>query len=207
MNVLALDLPGHGRTPGPGRASIAAYAAWLDHILKGLPVQTCFLGGHSMGGAVCLELALQRPGTFRGLILMAAAARFPIAPETLSGLLSEPNPVLERINRQCYARGTSPAILAQSLRLLRQTAAETIHGDFLACSRFQRVSDLGSLRCPTLILAGEQDRLLPPSMSALLQTSLPDSRLISIPDAGHMVMLEKPGLVNRAILDFIEAQG
>ena len=207
LNVLAIDLPGHGRTPGPGRSSIAEYAAWLSQVLQGLPDRGCYLGGHSMGGAVCLELALQRPGGFRGLVLIATAASFSIAPETLSGLRSAPDAVLERINRQCYARGTSQAILAQSLGLLRQTAAETIYGDFLACSRFRRISDLAGLDRPALILAGDEDLLVPPSATTLLQKALPGSRLVSIPGAGHMVMLEKPGLVHKALLHFIEDQG
>lgn len=187
--------------------SIADYGRWVHQTLIRLPVRNLFLCGHSMGGAISLELALEHPGRFRGLILIGTAAPFHLPPETLSGLRSDSASVLDRINRQCYAEGTSQAILAQSLRLLRQTSSETIYGDFLACSRFQRQADLGQLNSPTLILVGAQDELTPPSSAALLNKSLPDSRLITIPGAGHMVMLEKPGLVNPAVRDFIEARG
>ncbi|HMK64607.1 MAG TPA: alpha/beta fold hydrolase, partial [Thermodesulfobacteriota bacterium] len=66
-NILALDLPGHGNTAGPGLTSISNYAEWAFEILKGSSVQNFLLMGHSMGGAIGLEMALCFPGKIQGL--------------------------------------------------------------------------------------------------------------------------------------------
>ncbi len=68
MNVLALDLPGHGNTPGPGKASVALYADWVYQTLTDFFIDPFFLGGHSMGGAITLEIGLRYPEKIQGLI-------------------------------------------------------------------------------------------------------------------------------------------
>jgi len=79
-----------------------------------------------------------------------------------------------------------------------------IRGDFLACDRFDVMDRLGKIHCPTLVLCGEEDRLTPPKYSHLLRDSIADAALTVIPDAGHMVMLEQPQQVNRAIEEFFQ---
>jgi pimeloyl-ACP methyl ester carboxylesterase len=84
-NVAAVDLPGHGQTPGPSYESIQDYASWLADFIECGPIRP-FLLGHSMGGAVAQTLALARPGLIRGLILAATSARLRVAPDLLQML-------------------------------------------------------------------------------------------------------------------------
>src|SRR4051812_22340975 len=69
--VLAVDLPGHGRTPGPALASVEAMADWLLALLDAAGVASALLAGHSMGSLVALEAAARQPARVRGLALLA----------------------------------------------------------------------------------------------------------------------------------------
>jgi pimeloyl-ACP methyl ester carboxylesterase len=162
------------------------------------------LGGHSMGGAVSLEVGLGFPEKVSGIILMACGARFGVSPKILEGLRENPHETLVRINQGCYPKGTDPILIAQAVRMMEQTPASVTLKDFLACDRFHRQEEVQEIKIPTLILAGDQDVMTPPSYSQFLHEQISSSRLTIIPGAGHMVMLEKPREVNQAILEFIQ---
>jgi pimeloyl-ACP methyl ester carboxylesterase len=203
MNILALELPGHGKTPGPGRASIASYADWVHETLTGFSLDTFYMGGHSMGGAICLEMGLRYPGKIQGLILIATGATLKVSTKILEGLKDQPSRTLTKINRWSFAKGTNPQVIAQSVKLMEQIPIPIILGDFQACDRFYRQIESSAIRAPTLILSGDQDIMAPPGTSHLLRERMPFSREVVVPGAGHMVMLERYRDVNQAILDFV----
>ncbi len=138
MNVVALELPGHGSTPGPGRDTISGYAHWVEKAFSSFPIGSFFLGGHSMGGAIALELALQSWSRIKGLILIATGAELPVSAKILEGLARDPEPTLALINKWCFPPDTDPLLIQQSLELLRQTPIQVIYNDFQACNRFDR---------------------------------------------------------------------
>jgi pimeloyl-ACP methyl ester carboxylesterase len=203
INILALDLPGHGNTPGPGRQAIATYADWVHETLAGPFPESFFLGGHSMGGAISLEMGLRFPNKIQGLILIATGATLGVSPKLLTGLQEQPHQTIGKINEWSYAKGTDPQIIAQSIQLMEQTPVSVIQGDFQACSQFQRQDEIGGIKAPTLILVGDQDVMTPPGSSRFLQEKIPASQLAVIPGSGHMIMLEKHQEVNQAIREFI----
>ena len=82
--VYALDLPGHGRSGGPGRTDIGAYAEVVREFADALKLPAFVLGGHSMGGAIALEFALRYGSRLAGLILVGTGARLRVAPEILA---------------------------------------------------------------------------------------------------------------------------
>jgi pimeloyl-ACP methyl ester carboxylesterase len=203
INILALDLPGHGNTPGPGRQVIASYSDWVHETLARPFPESFFLGGHSMGGAITLEMGLRFPNKIQGLILIATGASLGVSPKLLTGLQEQPRQTISTINQWSYAKGTDPQIIAQSIRLMEKTPVSIIEGDFQACNQFQRQDEIGGIKAPTLILVGDQDVMTPPSSSRFLQEKIPASQLVVIPESGHMVMLEKHQEVNQAIMEFI----
>jgi pimeloyl-ACP methyl ester carboxylesterase len=206
LNVLALELPGHGGSGGDGRQTIAEYAQWVHETLNGPYFESFFLGGHSMGGAVSLEMGWRYPEKISGLILMAAGAKMEVSPNILRGLAEDPHETIVKINQWCYPKGTNPHIIELAARLMEQTPAPTILKDFEACHRFNRLEEVRQIRRPTLILVGDQDVMTPPDYSRYLSEQIPSSSLTIIPGAGHMVMLDKPKEVNLAVWDFISAQ-
>ena len=203
MNVVALELPGHGSTPGPGRDTISGYAHWVEKSFSSFPIGSFFLGGHSMGGAIALELALQSWSRIKGLILIATGAELPVSAKILEGLARDPEPTLALINKWCFPPDTDPLLIQQSLELLRQTPIQVIYNDFQACNRFDRLENVSTIALPTLILVGDRDVMTPPAFSEVLQREILNSKLALVPGAGHLVMLEKPREVNQALETFV----
>jgi pimeloyl-ACP methyl ester carboxylesterase len=203
LNILVLELPGHGATPGPGKSSISAYAEWVQETLTESPLESFYLGGHSMGGAVSLEIALRFPQKIQGLVLIATGAELKVSPKLLAGLQEQPHLTIEKINQWSYAKGTAPQIIAQSIQLMAQTPISVILEDFKACDQFQQRDEIAHIKIPALILVGDQDMMTPPDSSRFLQEKIPSSRLVIIPGAGHMIMLEKHKEINQTIRDFI----
>jgi pimeloyl-ACP methyl ester carboxylesterase len=203
MNVLALDLPGHGTTPGPGRDVISAYAHWMEEAFSSFPVTSFFLGGHSMGGAIAQELALRSWPRIRGLILIATGAELRVSTKIIAGLASDPAITLALINKWCFPPDADPLLIRQSLELLQQVPVQVVLNDFQACNRFDRSENVGTIPLPTLILVGERDVMTPPAFAEDLHKKIRNSELVRVPGAGHLVMLEKPREVNQVIEDFV----
>jgi pimeloyl-ACP methyl ester carboxylesterase len=80
---------------------------------------------------------------------------------------------------------------------------EVIHKDFCSCEEFNVMDRVKRITVSTLILCGEDDLLTPPRYSEFLHAEISESKLVRIPDAGHMLMVEKPEPVNRAIEAFV----
>jgi pimeloyl-ACP methyl ester carboxylesterase len=203
MNILALDLPGHGNTPGPGLDTISAYANWVEQALSLSTIPSFFLGGHSMGGAICQELAWRSSLPLKGLVLISTGEELNVSPKILEGLLTEPDQTLELINQWCFPKDTDPLLIQQSVALLKQTPIMVIANDFIACNRFDRSENISTLTLPALIIVGAEDKMTPPAFSQSLNKKIFSSRLVVVPGAGHLVMLEKPREVNQAIEAFV----
>lgn len=204
LNTLALDLPGHGDTPGPGMDKIAGYAKWVTSTLRDLGLGPVLLMGHSMGGAVALEAALQDPEVAAGIVLAATGARLQVAPSFLQGLKTRFEQTVDQIIHYAYAPEADPLLLQEGAKLIKAAGAQVVHDDFLACNHFDRRQDLARVSCPCLILCGDKDKLTPPKLSEKLHRGLPESRLRVLPSAGHMVMIEAAEAFNRAILEFTD---
>ena len=80
---------------------------------------------------------------------------------------------------------------------------EVIYSDFFSCEQFNVMDRLGKITLPTLIICGEDDVLTPIKYSEFLHRELSNSKLVLVPDAGHILMIEKPDAVNRAIEEFV----
>lgn len=203
-NLYALDLPGHGRSAGGGRASVDAYAASLQAFLEALGLTRAILAGHSMGGAIVQLLALEHSSMVGGLILVGTGARLRVLPSLLDGLANDFEETIEALLGYAYSASAPTDLVELGRQEWLANSPEVIRGDFLACDGFDVMDRLGKIRCPTLVLCGEEDSLTPPKYSHLLRDSIADAALTVISDAGHMVMLEQPQRVNRAIEEFFQ---
>ncbi len=202
--VYALDLPGHGRSAGEGCKTISAYRDVVLRWADAVGLSRFVLSGHSMGGAIAQELALTFPHRLAGLILVATAARLRVHPRILDGLRHAPEATARLLAEWAYGQHPSPNQLRLYVRRLLATPPEVILGDFLACDAWDRMADVHRISVPTLIIAGEADRLTPPKHVRYLAEHIPTARWMLIPRAGHMVMLEAPEVVARAIATFLE---
>ena len=164
--VLALDLPGHGKSGGPGRQSVEAYVQALKEFLDRTDTGRAFLVGHCLGGALALATAVLHPDRVTGLALLSTGARLPVASLILENAA---NPstfslALKALQEASLGPSASPALReanAQRLRAIRQTL---LYGDLLACDRFDLTSSVGTIRPPTLAV---RDRGPPHSAASL----------------------------------------
>jgi pimeloyl-ACP methyl ester carboxylesterase len=197
--IVALDLPGHGRSPGPTHTTVDQGAERVLALLDALAIPRAVLMGHSMGGAIVQTLALRQPQRTAGLVLVGTGARLRVHPDILSGILADWRGVTEMITAWSYAPEYAADLLARAAADLRTTSPATLHADYSACDRFDLIAEAGRIAAPTLIIVGAQDRMTPPKYAEFLARTLPQAQLTIIEQAGHSVMIEQPQLVNEAI--------
>jgi pimeloyl-ACP methyl ester carboxylesterase len=199
---LAVDLPGHGLTEGLPRDSIQGYAEWLAAVIQALGVQPV-LAGHSMGGAIAMALALNRPEFLSGLVLVGTGAKLGVSPAILELCHSgDAAGTAELIAQIAYGPLPSRERVQEWNKEFGPAHCHAYLADFTACNNFDIRGRLSEITLPALIICGSEDRLTPPKFSRYLSDHLADSVLVEIPQAGHMLMLEQPSLFNRSIASF-----
>lgn len=203
----APDLPGHGRSQGPGRDSIAAYGDWLVAFLDAIGVEKAVLVGHSMGGGIALDVALRYPGRVAGLGLVATGARMRVAPALLEQLQEDPEAAVHLIAEWSYGPEAAEEMVRQGRRQMLQTPPDVLYGDFAACDAFNVRDRLGQIRAPAFLLFGTQDRMTPAKHAPALRDALPDAVLHLVEGAGHMILVEQPQAVTRALTAFLDSIG
>jgi pimeloyl-ACP methyl ester carboxylesterase len=216
--VIALDLRGHGQTPPtPGPYTMDLLADDCVEVLSALgvkePVVVC---GLSMGGYISFALYRRYPHIFSGLILAATRAgsdtdqtrnnREKAIKDTQQYGSA---PVLDNMLKVLLAPRSyhsNPELVDNLAGILSQTSVEGIIAAQEGMkSRPDSSSTLGEIQVPTLIFHGEQDQIISEDESKYLAAGIPDSMLEIIPNAGHMLNLEQPGLFNDAADRFLSS--
>ena len=204
LNPVCVDLAGHGKSPGKGHTSIGDYAIEVVALMNALSIDSARIIGHSMGGAIALGLALKHADRVNALVLIATGARLAVNPQLIKGVLDDCDATIETLNRWMWTKYATAQMREQFLKIMRQTEPEVIAGDFLACDRFDIRERLGDIDCPTLIVAGENDRMTPVGLSQELADRIAMSELQIVPGGSHMAMLENSETVVAAIENWIE---
>jgi pimeloyl-ACP methyl ester carboxylesterase len=161
------------------------------------------LGGHSMGGAIAQEFALRYTNRLAGLVLIGTGARLRVAPQFLDGVLKDPQGTAELLATWTHGEHVDPNLRRTYIRRLREVDPQVIHGDFVACDAFDRMADVARIALPTLVICGDADRMTPVKYSRFLAEQIKRAQLVVVPEAGHMVMLERPEAVIEAIGRFL----
>ena len=202
IEAAALDLPGHGQTPGPSCNQVGDYAAWVIQFLRAGPQRPVLLG-HSLGGAIALTVALEQPQLLSGLVLWGTGARLRVLPAIIKGLLSDPGPTLEMVAEKAFAPGADPALIALAKNEMEAAGPVVTQGDYSACDQFDVMNQLGNIKLPALVVVGDGDQLTPLKYSQYLVDHLAQASLAVIPGAGHMIQMEQPAAGARAVGEFI----
>ena len=208
-NVLALDLPGHGRSEGPPLPSIGEMADWVVEVLNNLKIQKAVLVGHSMGSLIALECG----GA-------PSAARRENRPHRRR-LPDEGDRAVPRrgpAQRSCGvrhghhlgARGAGAArrrtrtracgCTATTLARLRRLAPGVLHNDLKASNDFVFS---GTLQCPVLFVLGKRDVMTPPRAAQALLDKLSNSKVEIAELSGHGLMGEVPDATLDALVAFL----
>ena len=207
-NVLAVDLPGHGRSAGPPLPGIAAMADWIAAMLDALGVAQAALVGHSMGTLVALAAAHRHPRRVRALGLVGAALAIPVHPDLLAAAAANRHEAIDMVSLwgHGYAAGLGGSLApglwmtGSAERVLERAAPGVLHTDLAACDVWRDGAvAAASVRCPTIIVQGSRDVMTPPRAARTLAAAIPGARLTMLDDAGHMLLAERPDAVLAAL--------
>jgi pimeloyl-ACP methyl ester carboxylesterase len=202
-DVVLVDLPGHGGSGGEGCDSVEGYRGAIVSTLAGLGIDKCCVAGHSLGGAIALSLALSHPHLLEGLILIGSGARLRVLPQILDTIRTNKQATVRAIADLAFSPKAPSDLKDFNIGETMKCDADIIFQDFTACDRFDAMGSVASVQVPTLIICGTDDSLTPPKYSHYLHKAIAGSRLVLVEEAGHMVMMEKPGEVNGAIKEFL----
>jgi pimeloyl-ACP methyl ester carboxylesterase len=201
--VYNLDLPGHGRSAGPGRSSIDEYTDVVQKFIEVLGLQDVTITGHSMGGAIAQTLALRGLPQVTRVVIVGSSARLRVSPNVLDVALTEPEVAVDFIIRSSWGSDAPDALASRGKKSMLQTDSAVLYGDFLACDCFDIRTKLNQIHIPTLVISGTEDKIIPLKYGHYLAENVANARLIIIEGAGHFSMLQKPKVVANAIAEFM----
>jgi pimeloyl-ACP methyl ester carboxylesterase len=217
FRVIAFDNRGAGRSDKPAvRYNIALFADDTTGLMDALGIDSAHVYGQSMGGFIAQELALRHPQRVRTLVLgsTSCGGRHAVAasPENLAGIgmmnVLAPREAAEKglpllYSGEFIARYRD-ILIQRSLReselrpppdaLGRQVHAAVRH------NTFDRLADI---RCPTLVITGSDDKIVPADNSRILAERIPHAELAVLPGAGHGYLVEKAAESNTIVLEFL----
>ena len=197
-----LDLPGHGEAGGRGCDRIEDHAAFVCGFMKGAGLSKAVLVGHSMGGAIAQQIAIDRPEMAVRLILLATGARLGVSPQIINALRDDFDFAVAMIKDFSFAQNVPEKIYGPVLKVMASTAADVSIADFSACSAFDSVGRIEKLDLPAIVCCGEKDLLTSTKKNRRLAESL-GCDYIELENTGHMLQVERPVELGKIIASFL----
>jgi pimeloyl-ACP methyl ester carboxylesterase len=210
--VLAVDLPGHGRSEGPPLESVEAMAEWIAALLDAAGVQPAALVGHSMGSLIAVECAARYPERISRIALIGTAVPMRVSDELLDATKNNEPLAQDMVNiwsHSAYAQypsnpGLGFWVMGENLRLMQRQKPGVMHVDFAACNNYANGAHAAAeVACPALLVLGKRDIMTPPRATKELTNALKDKRVVEIAGTGHALMAEKPDEVLDALIGFV----
>ena len=216
FSVLAVDLPGHGRSDGPPLASIDLLADWVVAAITAAGFGSAALVGHSMGAAVALMAAAHAPDRIARIALLGAALAMPVHPDLVASaragtMLAPDLMTFWGLGRAAQIGGhPTPGLwlTGASRRLIQRGVGPSLAADLDACVAWKGGPEAAKrIRCPTLVLVGSEDRMTPAKVGRELAAAIPGAAVAALAGAGHMMMLEAPDATVDALHGFLSGKG
>lgn len=196
----APNLPGHLTRGEPD--SIAQFADFVEAYVADSGSKRVVLCGHSMGGAIALELALRKPEWLSAVVLLGGGARMRVAPAFLEGFQNDFQATARTLAGYFFAEPT-PERLDAAVEMMERVGQPQTLRDFRACDAFDVLDSIQTITVPLLALTGEADKLAPAKHASALADRVPGAQARIVPDAGHFVMIERPTETNEHIAAFL----
>jgi pimeloyl-ACP methyl ester carboxylesterase len=160
--------------------------------------------GLSLGGAITLQLLIDHPDSFPAGILISTGARMKAMPALLEAVERDFATSVKLSKQVSLSPKTDPDSLQPSLDDILNCPPEVALGDFRACDQFDVRSRLSEIQARVLVVTGEDDVFTPPKFGEYLVNNIRKAQRVHIMNAGHLLPVEKPEELNRAILQFLE---
>jgi pimeloyl-ACP methyl ester carboxylesterase len=213
-NVLAVDLPGHGRSEGAPLASIEALADWLVALLDAAGAPRASLVGHSMGALAALECAARRPSRVERIALLGPSVPMPVSADLLAA--ARDDEPLAHAMIVAWSLSPTGALSANpwpgqwmaggALRLLERARPGALAVDLAACSAYANgLAAAAACTAPALCIVGTRDQMAPAKATPPLVAALARCEVVTLQGAGHALMSEAPDAVLDALAAFLPA--
>jgi pimeloyl-ACP methyl ester carboxylesterase len=223
FNVLAVDLPGHGRSTGEAPASVEAAAEFIEALMDAAALQQAALIGHSWGSLIALETAARLKDRITHAALVGTAFPMKVSPALIEASLNEPMKALQMVNVFSRATLSAPpsalgpgtwvygASMALGKRVLASnTQVNIFHRGFVACDSYQRgLEAMAQVTCPVLFVLGALDQMTPArAAQSLIEQARASGKkfeVVTVP-MGHHQMSESPEETLSALKAFFKIQ-
>lgn len=206
---VAVDLPGHGDSDGPAFSTISDNAKWLGDEIRRTGAEPVTLVGHSMGSLIALETAARNADMVARLVLIGTAAEMTVNADLLEAAEKRDAAAGATVIKWSLPRTSGYGrpkkwVLAMSNDFIQSAESGLLANDLAACNNYTAALEMAhKVRCPSLLLLGEHDKMTPPAGAQPLAAALGDARIVVIERVGHMSPLEKPMTVNETINLFL----
>ena len=212
FNVLALDLPGHGRSEGPPLAKIEQMVEWIAKILDQEKIKTATLVGHSMGALVSLAFAARFPDRAERIALIGVGYPMKVSDAFLEAARRNDPSAYDMDTIWAHAAqvplGGNPNpgmwMYGDTLARLARLAPGVLHTDLAACNAYASgLEAAAQVRCPALFVLGSRDAMTAPRNAQSLAKEIKNCRTVEIRTSGHSLMAEAPDATLDALIEFI----
>lgn len=216
FNVLAVDLPGHGRSEGPPLSSISGMSDWISRLLQALQIRATTIVGHSMGALIALEFAARHPELVQRIALIGVAYPMKVSDAFLEAARGNDQSAFDMETIWGHAPQTPLAgnpnpgmwMYGDTLARLARLAPGVLHADLAACNGYAGGRESAAkLKCPVLFVLGTRDMMTPPKAAQQLIAAVRDARVVTVGPSGHSLMAEAPDATLDALIEFILAGG
>ena len=211
FNVVAVDLPGHGRSTGPALKSVEAMADWLTAVLGTVGSEELILVGHSMGSLVAWNWAAKNSDQCKKLVLLGTSMPMSVTDQLLDAAKQNEDASFEMANAWSHSsRGklgfnSNPGVwmLGHGRRLMNRSDDDVFYADLVACN--DASLDPAQIQCPTLFILGESDQMTPYRTGKMIADNLTNASVVTLPGSGHSMLSEYPNEVLDALIEFVSA--
>jgi len=212
FNVLAVDLPGHGRSEGEALASVEAVADWILALQDAAAAERASLVGHSLGALAVLECAARHPERVEKIALTGPAVPMTVSDELMDAARHNDHAAYEMINGWSFSAARQLGgnavpgfwMTGNSMRLMERTPPGVLAADLAACHAYANgLAAAAAVLCPALLITGARDLMAPPRNAQALIASLADVRVVELARSGHALMAEEPDAVLDALRTFL----
>jgi pimeloyl-ACP methyl ester carboxylesterase len=200
-NVLAVDLPGHGRSGGPPLESIQEIAHWLIAVLDATELTRTAIVGHSLGSLAAIAAAARHPDRIRAIALVGTTVPMPVSDFLLERAKEDKHEAIEMLNFWGFSKSAqlggnaTPGnwMLGGGLRLMEKAGPGVIYTDLKACNDYQEgMEHAAEVACPALLILGERDMLTPVRSANKVIQALPNAEKVVLEGSGHALLAERP---------------
>jgi len=213
-NVLAVDLPGHGRSEGMPLATIGEMADWVLRLLDALKLPKAAVVGHSMGSLVALECAARRPERVERIALLGTAYPMKVGEAFLDAAKRNDQAAYDMETIWGHAPqvplGGNPNpgmwMYGDTLARLARLAPGVLYSDLNACNSYAGgEAAAAKVKCPVLFILGRRDQMTVPKAGQAFAEMLPGAKVVQIAPSGHSLMAESPDATLDALIEFFRA--